>query len=98
MIRPSNIIRHSPAHTPDRGDDWRAEALCAQVDPALFYPEASGTHTARIAKRICAQCPVRDLCLEYALAKPAHDDHGVWGGTTERERRKIRANRRQEAS
>ena len=66
--------------------EWTTDALCAQVDPALFYPEAGEPN--RDAKRICAGCEVRAECLAYALAH--RERFGVWGGTTERERRRLR--------
>ncbi len=66
--------------------EWTTDALCAQVDPALFYPEAGEPN--RDAKRICAGCEVRAECLAYALAH--RERFGVWGGTTERERRRMR--------
>ena len=65
--------------------EWTTDALCAQVDPALFYPEAGEPN--RDAKRICAGCEVRAECLAYALAH--RERFGVWGGTTERERRRM---------
>ncbi len=59
--------------------------LCAQTDPELFFPEKGGS--TRPAKAVCAGCPVRAQCLEHALA---HDErYGVWGGTSERERRRL---------
>ncbi len=65
--------------------DWWASAVCAQTDPELFFPETG--NLPRDAKRVCARCPVCVECLEYALT---HDRvYGVWGGTTERERRKL---------
>lgn len=69
----------------DEGD-WREEALCAQTDPEAFFPEKGGS--TREAKRICADCPVRSQCLAYALD---HDErHGIWGGFSERERRRLK--------
>ena len=65
---------------------WMADGLCAQVDPELFYPESGAPN--RDAKRICAGCEVRAECLAYALAH--RERFGVWGGTTERERRRLR--------
>jgi hypothetical protein len=60
--------------------------LCAQTDPEAFFPEKGGS--TREAKRICQGCEVRDACLEYALA---HDERfGIWGGLSERERRRIK--------
>ncbi|MQA17403.1 MAG: WhiB family transcriptional regulator [Pseudonocardiaceae bacterium] len=65
---------------------WQEEALCAQVDPELWFPEKGGSTGS--AKRICRGCPVQDACLEYALA---HDERfGVWGGLSERERRRTK--------
>lgn len=66
--------------------DWQEQALCAQTDPEAFFPEKGGS--TREAKRICQACGVRDECLEYALA---HDERfGIWGGLSERERRKLK--------
>ena len=64
---------------------WWFAGLCAQTDPELFFPEKGGS--TRAAKAVCAGCPVRAECLGYALA---HDERfGVWGGTSERERRRL---------
>ena len=65
---------------------WQTDALCAQTDPEAFFPEKGGS--TRDAKRVCAACPVRDECLDYAMA---HDEKfGIWGGLSERERRRLR--------
>ena len=65
---------------------WQEQALCAQTDPEAFFPEKGGS--TREAKRICSGCDVRAECLEYALA---HDERfGIWGGLSERERRRLR--------
>ena len=66
--------------------EWTTAALCAQVDPDLFYPESGAPN--RDAKRVCGGCEVRAQCLAYALAH--RERFGVWGGTTERERRRMR--------
>ena len=72
------------ADTEDLG--WQERALCAQTDPEAFFPEKGGS--TREAKRICQGCEVRDACLDYALA---HDERfGIWGGMSERERRKLK--------
>lgn len=63
---------------------WQAFALCAYVDPDVFFPEKGGS--SREAKRICAMCTVRQECLEYALAND--ERFGIWGGLSERERRR----------
>lgn len=65
--------------------DWYVDALCAQTSPDEFFPEKGGT--SRHAKAICAECPVRQTCLEHALANG--ERFGVWGGTSERERRRL---------
>jgi Transcription factor WhiB. len=65
---------------------WQSDALCAQTDPEAFFPEKGGS--TRDAKKICGSCEVRSLCLEYALAND--ERFGIWGGLSERERRKLR--------
>lgn len=69
--------------------DFFAEALCRQHPEVDFHPVDTLRSSAPI--RICHQCPVEDDCLEYALA--TSQDHGVWGGTSERERVRIRRGR-----
>jgi WhiB family redox-sensing transcriptional regulator len=65
---------------------WQENALCAQTDPEAFFPEKGGS--TREAKRICLGCEVKDACLDYALA---HDERfGIWGGLSERERRRLK--------
>src|SRR5262249_3382053 len=73
---------------------WRQQARCRGVDPATFYP-VSDEDEALDAKEICATCPVREPCLEYALT--VREKHGVWGGRTERERRRLIRQRRKSA-
>jgi WhiB family redox-sensing transcriptional regulator len=65
---------------------WQTDALCAQTDPEAFFPEKGGS--TREAKRICDGCEVRSECLDYALAND--ERFGIWGGLSERERRKLR--------
>jgi WhiB family transcriptional regulator, redox-sensing transcriptional regulator len=66
--------------------NWQERALCAQTDPEAFFPEKGGS--TREAKKVCLSCDVRGECLEYALA---HDERfGIWGGLSERERRKLK--------
>jgi WhiB family redox-sensing transcriptional regulator len=72
---------------------WRQRAACRGVDPDIFYPASE--EEAEAAKAICAVCPVREPCLEYALVNRERD--GVWGGATERERRRIVRQRRKSA-
>jgi WhiB family redox-sensing transcriptional regulator len=71
---------------PPRDESWRDSALCAQSDPELFFPDKGGT--AAPAKRVCARCPVRGECLEWALAYDIR--FGIWGGLTEDQRREFR--------
>ena len=70
--------------------EWQERALCAQTDPEAFFPEKGGS--TREAKRICAGCEVRAECLEYALAND--ERFGIWGGLSERERRRLKLQRR----
>ncbi|UOQ91144.1 WhiB family transcriptional regulator [Agromyces endophyticus] len=65
---------------------WQSDALCAQTDPEAFFPEKGGS--TRDAKKICTGCEVRAECLEYALGND--ERFGIWGGLSERERRKLR--------
>lgn len=68
---------------------WHERALCRQVDPELFYPEkGSGVSAVRQAKRICDRCEVKPQCGAYAIEHA--ETYGVWGGTSETERRRIR--------
>lgn len=73
-------------HDDDTALAWQADALCAQTDPEAFFPEKGGS--TREAKRICEGCEVRSECLDYALAND--ERFGIWGGLSERERRKLR--------
>lgn len=69
---------------------WKNDAACTGLDPDLFYPPpVGGRAQAQAAKAVCAGCPVRLECLAYALA--SGEELGIWGGLSERERRKIRA-------
>lgn len=74
--------------------NWMARGLCANQPPETFFP--SDGVGVEVAKRICAQCPVIDPCLEYALANRI--DHGVWGGCSERQRRRILKARRKQGA
>jgi WhiB family transcriptional regulator, redox-sensing transcriptional regulator len=72
---------------------WRHSAACRGVDPEIFYPASD--EEAAVAKSVCDQCDVREPCLEFALANRERD--GVWGGATERERRRLVRQRRKSA-
>ena len=70
---------------------WRRKAICRDTDPDVFFPVGTtGYALVQIdkAKGICDQCPVRTDCLDYALE--TNQDSGIWGGTSEDERRQIR--------
>jgi WhiB family redox-sensing transcriptional regulator len=68
---------------------WQERANCLGVDPDLFFPERGAS--TREAKGVCAGCEVRVECLEYALRNG--EKFGIWGGMSERERRRIRRQR-----
>ena len=73
--------------TEDEGEgDWAERALCAQTDPEAFFPEKGGS--TREAKKVCLTCEVRDDCLESALMND--ERFGIWGGLSERERRRLK--------
>ncbi|WP_298714272.1 WhiB family transcriptional regulator [uncultured Micrococcus sp.] len=75
---------------PVEGDlAWQVDALCAQTDPEAFFPEKGGS--TREAKKVCAACDVRRQCLDYAMAND--ERFGIWGGLSERERRRLRRER-----
>jgi WhiB family transcriptional regulator, redox-sensing transcriptional regulator len=76
-----------------KNQSWRDHAACRGVDPDIFYP--GDDEEAQTAKAICAQCGVRQACLEHALGLREKD--GIWGGATERERRRIIRQRRRSA-
>lgn len=69
----------------NHNQEWQRDALCAQVDHDLFFPDPCGSAAA--AKRICQGCDVKTECLQYALDN--HINHGVWGGLSDRERRTL---------
>jgi WhiB family redox-sensing transcriptional regulator len=76
-----------PDHQPQ---EWMLRARCRQMSPGEFFP--SDGVGVDVARRICAECTVKEECLDYALRYRI--DHGVWGGTSERERRRILRSRR----
>lgn len=65
---------------------WADRAKCLVAEPETFFPEKGGS--TREAKKICTDCPVKAECLEYALEND--ERFGIWGGLSERERRKLR--------
>lgn len=83
----THALPHAPADPPD----WRGDAACRGLDPELFFPEGSAGPAlleVREAKVVCARCPVRAQCLDFAMR--AGVAFGIWGGATERERRTMR--------
>ena len=82
-------IRATP-HGPDRPDDWREQAACKDdPTPDLWFVPPGDRHGIAAAKAICRRCPVAAECLAEAMADPSIV--GVWGGTGENERAKLRA-------
>jgi WhiB family redox-sensing transcriptional regulator len=70
---------------------WRRSAACRGLDPEIFYPSTEDDDVAD-AKAVCTACDVQQLCLEWALQ--VREKEGVWGGATEKERRRILRQRR----
>ena len=81
-------------YTPQRwglDDEWRAQAACSSVDPDLFFPVGvTGPAVDQIAaaKAVCETCRVQKFCLDFAIT--TNQEYGVWGGTSEEERRVLR--------
>src|SRR5690348_16458568 len=68
--------------------EWLDDANCKGMDPAIFFPDPWAGQSVAPAKAICAECVVRSECLDWALGHEEND--GVWGGTSQRERRRIK--------
>jgi plasmid maintenance system antidote protein VapI len=82
IAHPKGLVAEAIGELPG---SWVDSALCAQTDPDSFFPEKGGS--TRDAKKICLGCEVRSQCLAYALN---HDERfGIWGGFSERERRRM---------
>lgn len=81
------VARHLPS-IPHLGE-WSASAACLGKDTRIFYPKQGQDLYPAFA--ICGTCPVRRPCLEHALVLSENNDHGIWGGTSMRERRRIRS-------
>jgi WhiB family transcriptional regulator, redox-sensing transcriptional regulator len=73
----------------DERPEWMADGACNGTDPSLFFPERGESLAA--PRSFCARCPVRETCLDYALDHRIL--HGVWGKTSERQRRELRKQR-----
>jgi len=86
MSLPASVIALASADY-----SWRSQALCRDTDPDLFFPVGTtGAALVQIeqARAVCRECPVQSDCLDFALA--TNQDSGIWGGTSEDERRMIR--------
>lgn len=75
-----------------REQTWKAAAACKDLDVEMFFPASEAEEDAAPAKAVCAVCPVRQECLDYAIDTRQED--GIWGGLTETERRRERRRRR----
>lgn len=96
LVTVANADRHPAPNDrgwPPNDEDWRDRAACLGLEPEIFYPLTD--EEAAVAREICDGCEVRTECLEYALARREKD--GVWGGATERDRRRIIRQRRRAA-
>jgi len=84
----ADLPRHQTLHAPARfAARWRELAACRGTDLEVFFPGRG--ETAGPARQVCAACPVRQPCLDYAISNRI--THGIWGGLTERERRAMRS-------
>jgi WhiB family redox-sensing transcriptional regulator len=86
MVMERSSSRTKEASGP-MAQNWRSAGLCKGSDPLVFYPPSEDDSLAEEAKTICSMCVVRRTCLEFALT--TREKHGVWGGLTERERRRV---------
>ena len=83
---------HGDSESLSQERGWQDQSNCLCVDPDLFFPERGAS--TREAKEVCKGCVVRGECLEYALANG--EKFGIWGGLSERERRRLRRQRAQD--
>jgi WhiB family redox-sensing transcriptional regulator len=91
--REPHHMHDDTTHPAALADNWQDDANCLGVDPDLFFPERGAS--TREAKEVCRGCVVREQCLEFALQNG--EKFGIWGGLSERERRRIRRQRAQSA-
>jgi WhiB family redox-sensing transcriptional regulator len=86
-----NARPYEPVISKDTADEtvWQDRANCATADPEIFYPEKGGSTFE--AKKVCKACDVREECLQDALARD--DRYGIYGGLSERQRRKLSSRR-----
>ena len=92
----SDVQRHDPYQRLRDVMDLHGEPPCANYPDAFFHDDATSSAGPRwnyqIAKKLCADCPIRLECLEYALA--ADEEYGVWGGLSPVERRQLKRNKK----
>jgi WhiB family transcriptional regulator, redox-sensing transcriptional regulator len=93
-VGPTQGVRRI-VHTMNRDMVWRDRGACRGLEPEIFYPDPEDDTEADIAKQVCGRCSVKVTCLEFALQ--FREKEGVWGGATERERRRIVRQRRRTA-
>lgn len=79
-------MEQQAARVPVEDRTWLGKANCLGVDPELFFPQRGAS--TREAKEVCRLCVVREACLDYAIANG--EKFGIWGGLSERERRRVR--------
>lgn len=84
--------RYAPTFEPEPRFPWLDQALCREVDPEIFYPEKGGS--TKEAKRVCGECAVAGLCLSDALDRK--EMHGIRGGLSAEERKKLIKGKRDE--
>lgn len=94
MQKPTWVELPAPKNLPAM--EWRTDGACRGHNPAWWYPMQGGATHAAKALRICATCPVKQECLDWAIA--AGESHGIWGGLMEGERRHEARKREREAA
>jgi len=76
--------------TAPTNSEWRIQAACRNLDPDIFFPpQGTSSRTLAEARKYCRECPVSTQCLSYALVY--RENHGIWGGLTEKERKRLRS-------
>jgi WhiB family transcriptional regulator, redox-sensing transcriptional regulator len=86
---PALRLVDTPTPGPDPDAGWQVHAACAGMNGDLFFPGQG--ESVKEAKAVCVTCPVINECLDYAMT--GREKFGIWGGTTERERRSMRRRR-----
>jgi WhiB family redox-sensing transcriptional regulator len=89
MIKVTDLYLDLDTANSEDPEDWMAYGRCAEVDPESFFPEKGGSSLE--PKRVCMGCDVRQKCLDWAIE--TDQKFGIWGGLSERQRRKLRQER-----